>query len=238
MIDVKYITYGIVTHCTLKCDGCITKSELRSTKSSFIPLEMFKRDVENASKFIRAEEFAISGGEALQHKQIIDFLKIVKNSNIAPKTKLHTNGQLIDRQPEEFWKYIDRVVLTLYPNTPIDNNYIRSRFEAKCKEHNVILDVNITNEFMVVHSTIDKTRDTQKIYDECRYAHVDLCHTIHDGKYYKCFVPVVNKIEEDGVPIEETAVREYLENTTTPLKSCYSCLGTSGPTIPHRQVKY
>lgn len=236
MLNVRYLTYAIVTHCTLKCDGCITKSELRTTKSSFIPVDMFKRDVEAVAKFMRFEEFAISGGEALQHKKIIELLKIVKNCNIAKKTKIHTNGQLIDRQPEEFWQYVDKIVLSLYPNTPIDNNYIRSRFETKCKEYNIILEVHMPNEFMIVHADIDKNRDTQKVFDECLYVHAWECHTLHNGKYYKCFVPIVNKIEEDGVPIEETAIREYIENTTTPLKSCYSCFGTSGPRIPHRQV--
>lgn len=236
MINTKYLTYGIVTHCTLSCDGCLSKSELSTTKASFIPIEMFKRDVEAASKFIRTGQFALSGGEALLHKKIIDFLKIIKESNITDCVKVHTNGQLLDRQPDQFWENVDLLVLSLYPNTKLDNNYIRSYAEAKCAQYNITLHCHTPDNFIKIHTTADKERDTQKIYDECDYAHVHECHTIHDGKFYKCFVPIINKIEEDGVPIEETEVVNYL-NSKSPLKSCYSCFGTSGPKIPHRQVK-
>lgn len=237
MITSEYLSYAIVSHCTLKCDGCGSKSELKSTKASFIPVDVFKADIESAAKFMQVHEFIISGGEPLLHKNLIDLLKIVKSSKIAEIVRVTTNGQLINRQPEEFWKNIDKMVLSLYPNTPIDNEYVLTYAEEKCKRYNIQLELNTPSEFMRIYAPIDERRDTNKIYRECKIAHEIGCHTLDRGRYYKCYGPIINKIEEDGVPIEESAIREYIENKTIPLKSCYSCFGTSGPKIPHRQVK-
>lgn len=236
MITSKYLNYAIVSHCTLKCDGCGSKSELSSTKSSFIPVDTFKQDIESAAKFIQVDEFIISGGEPLLHKSIIELINIVKSSKIAKTVRINTNGQLIDRQPEEFWQNIDKIVLSLYPNTPVDNESVKQYVQTKCLQYNVELELNTPSDFLRIYAEPDSARNTQKIYDECKIAHEWGCHTLDKGRYYKCYGPIINKIEDDGVPIEETAVLEYLQSKT-PLKSCYSCFGTSGPKIPHRQVK-
>jgi organic radical activating enzyme len=235
LISSKYLSYAIVSHCTLKCDGCGSKSELSSTKASFIPVETFKADIESAAKFMAVDEFIISGGEPLLHKSIIELIKIVKSSKIAKTVRMTTNGQLIDRQPEEFWQNIDKIVLSLYPNTPVDNDYVNSYVAEKCRKYNVELELNTPSDFMRIYASLDDKRDTQKVYNECKIAHEWGCHTLDRGRYYKCYGPIINKLEEDGVPIEETDVRNYLQSKT-PLTSCYSCFGTSGPKIPHRQV--
>ncbi len=236
MINVPYLTYPVVTHCTLSCDGCLSKSELKSTKASFIDIDIFEKDVEAVSKFLHAGEFAISGGEALLHKKLVDLLKIVKKYNVSDITKVHTNGQLLDRQSTEFWEHIDLLVLTLYPGTNIDNAYVKKYAEQKCKEYNVIFHCHIPSRFKKIHAAIDVHRDAQKTYNNCDYAHVHKCNTMHHGKYYKCFVPVVNKVHDDGVELNEDSVKHLIESDKH-LISCNGCLGTSGPDIMLTQVR-
>lgn len=235
MINVPYLTYPVVSHCTLKCDGCLSKSELKTTKASFVDVDIFEKDIASVSKFLRAGQFAISGGEALLHKKLVELLKIVKKYNISDVIKIHTNGQLLDRQPIEFWENIDLLVLTLYPGTNIDNAYVKKYAEQKCKEHNVIFHCNIPSRFKKIHTVFGANKDPQKIFNNCDYAHVHKCNTLHNGKYYKCFVPVVNKVYNDGVELNEDSIKSYLESNKH-LISCNECYGTSGPDIMLNQL--
>lgn len=226
------IQYHLVNHCQLKCFGCGTKSD--SAKPFFNDIVQFEKDIYNLSKFMHFNSFNILGGEPLLHKQIIDFLKITKNSHLADELKITTNGQLLYKQPDEFWKLLDGVVLTLYPNSGVDNDVVLKLTQNKCDEFGVKLKWSLTEEFIQIHTDFKK-RDTQKIFDTCKITNDWSCHYFDNGRYYKCIGPIVENNTEDGVEIEQTAIENYLKETT-PLKTCYGCLGTSGPKFSHRQV--
>ena len=233
MIVRPNIQYHLVDHCQLKCHGCGTKSD--TAKPFFNDIGQFEKDIKTLKEFMHFGVLNILGGEPLLHKQIDDFLEIAKQYNIADCVRITTNGQFLYKQTDKFWQLLDNLTLILYPNSGIDNKEVLRFAERKCWEFDVKLECGHTEEFMQIHTTFEK-RDTQKIFDTCKIAHDWSCHYFNNGKYYKCVGPIVMKNPDDGVELEEKAITEYL-NSKIPLKTCYGCLGTSGPKYKHFQDK-
>lgn len=90
----------------------------------------------------------------------------------------------------------------------------------------------------------------RETYQSCQVVHEWRCHSVADGRFYKCpqsyFLPklvagcAANQAV-DSILIEDPAtfgrdLLAYLESTQ-PLAACGHCLGTSGWQFPHGQVR-
>jgi hypothetical protein len=90
------------------------------------------------------------------------------------------------------------------------------------------------------------------VHARCELPWKNFCHTIRNGRYYKCspapFLEdrlmrlgiVYEHGEADGVSIANSgdllAKLEAYLSASAPLKACEWCLGSSGPQLPHRQL--
>ena len=108
---VHKLEYNVAYHCNLRCDHCDHLSPFFSPKddefNASISLETFEKQLAILSRHIHGEEFLILGGEPLLHKNCVDFLRLVKQSGIADKTVLVTNGFLLPVQKDELFKTVD-----------------------------------------------------------------------------------------------------------------------------------
>ena len=244
MLHKQYFEHVLTDHCNLRCENCSMHSPF--IDEGFSELESFKRDLETMSKVMTIETFRFIGGEPTLHPQIIDFIKAVKDSGIAKKVAVCTNGVNIKSLPDEFFLAVDHIDVSVYYETGIDYSEMFWYLRKKRIELNEDFEFKQTpfTAFIDMYSNEKQDTETvQKIYDDC--VNKNTCHSFKDGKYYRCSVTLTkNKylksmgvdvdtdfLETDGLSLDvdnlEDRIKEYL-TSTVPLKACDYCKGTSG----------
>jgi organic radical activating enzyme len=252
-LRVLDLQFNVVEHCNLRCVECSHLSPWIAARS--VSLQGFRRDVAALAAVLHAERFCFVGGEPLLHRDLVAFLEAVREARLADAIVVMTNGVLIDRMPDGFFRAIDRLELSRYPGTPTTDDKVRVA-RTRCARFGKQFRLFDRTEFRLMH--LDRVNDddslVQQIYDSCQIAHLWNCHTIRDGMYYKCFRPAFTgpylarkgvAAEDfprvDGVAIHEPGLadrlRAYLADPT-PLRSCRFCLGTVGKLVPHRQLSH
>lgn len=254
MLTRDYLEYGVVEHCNLKCDGCTVFAP--HLEPFFTELSSFERDVKELAKSIYVKRFRLLGGEPMLHKQILDFVKVVKASGLAKRVGICSNGELAEKMSDEFYKTIDFLDISVYPTSRIDYIELKNFLEEKKKQFGLVYkmmehkkDFRITN----VDQEITDKNKVQDIYNRCEIAHSWSCHHFYDGYYYKCAKPIyqnkyfdrvgiktdIDYRQVDGIAIHEPNFAERLQsyvNGKTPLRACSFCYGTIGEKYPNRQL--
>jgi organic radical activating enzyme len=246
----KGVEYSLTDHCNLSCYGCDHASPLLHPR--FASPVAFQADLAALQGILHVQHIYLIGGEPLIHPEVLEFAQIAKASGIADTVALVTNGVLLHQAPDDLWKTIGRIDLTLYPGVPLRIPF--ATLVSKALHFGVRLNVRRSGAF---RQTLLNDQNTdmslvQKIFDACKIAHDYQCHAIYDGRYYKCSVaPYVPKrlalkdrlavhTAEDGVSLHHNPnLRRDLERYLTEgkaLGACSFCLGTSGYWRGHHQL--
>jgi organic radical activating enzyme len=256
--SVHKLEYNVTHHCNLKCDHCDHLSPFFGPKddefNSSISVTAFEKQIEILGRHVHAEEFLILGGEPLLHKNVLDFLRLVKASKIADKTVLVTNGFLLPNQPDELFEIVDKITISFYPSLPLKKEMI-DKAREKCEQHSVELEIFDQPKFSmsIVGIKNEDSRLVEGIFNTCTVAWTQRCYALHDGYVYRCsrapFIAYkLQKVgavakdfsKEDGLKLEDSedfgARAEEYFNRTTPLQSCSYCLGSVGKRVKHRQL--
>lgn len=244
------IEFNLTEHCNLSCTHCDHASPVMPTK--FADLKSFTQDVEVLSTALQAREFKFVGGEPLLHPQLLDFLKVAKDTQIANRLVLVTNGVLLHKAPDELWELIDGMWISIYPG-------IKYRFDwdwvqRKADEYQIFVSKKERPEF-AERSLIEENRNedfVRMVFQNCNLAHLESCHTIYEGRYYICSSSVwteprlalrgitFNNRESDSIAIHDNAnLHEDLDNlirTQEPLEACRYCLGSWARRTPNQQL--
>jgi organic radical activating enzyme len=255
---VKKLEYNISHQCNLKCHLCDHLSPYFSNKDiefdQKISLPSFCEDLHFLARYLHCDEFLILGGEPLLNPQACSFLAAVKESGIASRTVLVTNGFLLAGQDEQLFRAVDKISITLYPSVPLKQALL-TQIEAKCAQSGVELEINRKPKFMVgILGSKNEAPDlVNQIFSTCSVAWKNRCFVLHDGYLFRCSrapfagyrLAARNIVPEDfsrkdGLKIEETAefparMRAYFESAL-PLQSCSYCLGSVGKQTGHRQL--
>jgi hypothetical protein len=245
------VEYNLTEHCNLSCYHCDHASPLMAKK--FASLTDYERDIRAISEAIHVEEFRLVGGEPLLHPQLLDFMRIARETGIGDALKIYTNGTLLHTMPDEFWELTDILWVSPYPG--VRRRMSDEGIAAKCAEHDVALDLRpLITEFnrTCINNPVEDEDLTRRIFRECKMANEFSCFAIYDGMFFRCSVAPFTQQrlrlagiefpgnEVDGIKIHgNTQLAEEIEarvKSKEPLKACTYCLGTSGPLIPHRQL--
>jgi organic radical activating enzyme len=238
-------------HCNLRCVEC-------SHLSPYVPTALadatrVRRDLAALAPVLHCGAFRFVGGEPLLNKRLLELIRTVRESGIADRVVVVSNGTLIDRMGDDFFKSIDALDISRYPETDVDAAKIDIA-RSRCAKFGVRLSVNDKPQFRKVQidREIEDEAIVRMIYGSCRNAHMFVCHAIHNGYYYKCSrpifsdrylalkgMPVQDLARTDGVPLHGdnllARLADYIEDEE-PLRSCRHCLGTAGKNITQRQM--
>ncbi len=244
------IEFNLAEHCNLRCMHCDQASSILPKK--FAELESFARDIQALSTVLEAAELKIGGGEALLHPQILDFLTIAKDSHIANRIVLLTNGVLLHKAPEELWELIDGMWISVYPG--VQHRFEWDWVQRMAEKHKVWVWRKETPEF-AERSLVEEVRNDElvrMVFQNCALAHFESCHTIHEGRYYMCSPSVwteprlalrgvtFENRESDSVSIHDNPrLYEELDSLIrrqVPLKACRYCLGSWARSTPNVQM--
>lgn len=204
---------------------------------------------------MHSKQIKFLGGEPLLNRSICDFLVVARRSQMFDRIRVTTNGLLLSRMSDEFWKNVDILEISYYKNVN-DPLTVRdfSLFREKSTQFGVQLEIveNPKFAFMISDTPIPDPNLVHMIYSNCSEPHGRTpCHTIYHGRLYRCSrvhtldrylseIAVVHKNFStlDGLPVDSKLtvqhLRDYLESGE-PLKACGFCFGDFGRYERQRQ---
>jgi organic radical activating enzyme len=246
-IEIPGFCYTLLDHCNLTCHGCDHDSPLAPPRLT--SLDEFRRDLGSLSQVLHAHDLRMGGGEPLLHPQVAAFFEVARASGVAERLTLVTNGLLLHKAPPRLWALIDGIYLSRYPGVALPEPL--SFYEAMARQHGVFFDAADQSVFLhtLLNQRIDDRALVEAVYRECKMTGEWWCHTVHEGRYYKCSIAPFSRArmarlgvryrpEDDSVTLHSNpTLREDLARLLgrrEPLSACDFCLGTSGPEESHR----
>jgi len=174
----------ITEHCNLNCKSCSHFSPL--AQKEFANVESFEKDIKRMSELFHKKIYKICllGGEPLLHPQILDFIHIAYKYSPKAQRELVTNGLLLLKQTDEFWKTCQQTnTIINVTNYPVDIKIEEIKKKAKSENVKLIIELNI-KEFKKPDYDFNGEQNIKKNYKYCSSAiH---CTQLNDGKLTPC----------------------------------------------------
>jgi hypothetical protein len=249
-LRTRSLEYSAAYHCNLRCASCSHASPY--APKGFPHVESFRADLAALGAALRTDVLRILGGEPLLNPEVAALLRTARESRIAARVMVTTNGLLLHEMADAFWENVDLVLVTAYPET--EARLALDRIGAKARAFGVELFVERVPEFRGMILTAPQPRDwvTDLVYRSCRDVHEHHCHMLHEGRLYRCplppflpsylckigvdaYDPVADGLDLHGPGDLLQRLREFLLSGTTPY-SCAWCLGDLARREPHRQL--
>jgi organic radical activating enzyme len=253
-VRVEAFELHVVEHCNLRCAHCCNMSPYLD--AHVMSVEEIESQCRRMAEHVRADVFKIMGGEPLLHPRIIDILHVLRATGISDVIRLFTNGLLLARMDDDFWRALDHLTVSSYASAPVREDHL-ALIREKARAFDVVLNVKPVDRFSEVMSRTRAADDAaiQATYDECWLRH--RCLIVRGGAFFKCtraayFEEYQTRIavdqphpdpaaqrRADGVPLDAPDLRERLLaylNDQRPLGACRWCHGSSGPLVPHTQL--
>lgn len=245
MIELEFLEYPVTTACNIRCSLCDHAAGI--IPPFMVPYDTILDDFKAMVGTIHVDMFKITGGEALLHPEILNIIRCLKVSGICRKVTLLTNGILLSKMDEEIWKYIDTLIVSVYPG--IAPSMSTPKIIAKCLFEKVNPQIKIVEQhFRRLKTDKNSPEDTIRIFNDCKIRSAWHCHAVCQGLFYPCSVSQIipsfltaSGIKDiprsDAVPIFEPREIKELLSRRTPFEACAYCSGTSGNLEYHAQRK-
>lgn len=242
---LEYLVLNILDHCNLRCKGCDHFACVADPYN--VSYETIHRDLDRLAEIFHGDyimKIAVMGGEPLLHPELLKILKDVRKHFPYTTIRLTTNGLLLLKQGEEFWRVCREEHVTIV-NTKYPLNLDYEKMKEKAIEERV--------NFQFFEGTGDDTvkKSFKKIInlkgDSDPAESFSCCHIsnygnfLMEGKFYGCpfscqsyriFNKKFNKnlrmTEQDFIDIYKVHdMREILEFAARPKYYCRYCTGLS-----------
>lgn len=244
------VEVNVTEHCNLSCYGCNHASPILAEE--FLSVDAFIADFEALGEVFHSDELRMVGGEPLLHPQLPRIVAEAKRIGIADRIVLYTNGVLLHRMQPRVWELLDEIRVSAYPG--VTRRLGDEDCAASAKQYGVRLDIDYIGHFRqtLLNERIEDGDLVASIYRDCKEKGEWSCHILRRGKFYKCPIAAVtaerlrmlgiefherpgDAVQVAGNPNLREDLRRYLAEER-PLAACAYCLGTSGPSVPHRQM--
>ncbi len=245
------VEYSVVDHCNLRCAGCDHAAPHLARQ--FADPEAFAADMDALSQHLHVRVLRLLGGEPLLHPSLDAFIRAARNAGIADRIMLWTNGLLLHKVRRELLESFDIVRVSLYPGVQVRVDLAEMARSLAETGHTRLEAANVAKfQHQLLNHPIHDLRLVRRTYLRCGDAHFLSCHTVYDGRYYKCAkapileprlagagINVANRAQ-DGVALHRNPrLAEELSRyllSSDPLTACTWCLGTDGKSFSHHQL--
>lgn len=238
MIPKRKLRYEVhlAEHCNLNCKGCDNFSPL--AKKEFLNIVEYERDVKRLSFLFggKMKEIVLLGGEPLLHPKIEVFLRITREYFPVGKIRIITNGLLLPKMKETFWKscrkYSIEIVPTKYP-IKFDYDFVEKMARSNGVKYHYFnpgvvktlkkMCMDVTGKQSICHNFVNCHRANK-------------CITLKHGKLYTCsaapHASILNDYfnlgmelhENDGIDIYQAKDRkEIMRFLARPIPFCRYC---------------
>ncbi|MDB4936997.1 MAG: Radical domain protein, partial [Labilithrix sp.] len=253
-VPVESVELHVVEHCNLRCAQCCNVSPYLPVRS--LSVSEVRATCDRLRQVVRPDVLKIMGGEPLLHPDVGGVLRAVRESGVAPRIRLFTNGLLLRTLDDDAFAALDELTVSSYASAPMRPEIV-AETEERARRFDVVLNVKSVDAFSTVLSREAlSTAEAQAAYDACWLRH--RCLVVRGGVFYKCtraayhadYHALVDVEARDrdgdatqrrlGIPLdaEDFAPRlaAYL-GSGEKLASCTHCHGSSGPLAPHVQLR-
>lgn len=237
MIRMPLIDVMVGNACELRCVGCTNGIGL--LPMSLFPADEVERDVTLAAGVLRADVAVILGGEPLMHRDLIRLIHSTRESGIADRVRVLTNGIKLEKQPAEFFEAIDDLRVSIYPGKTPPEAVDHARQMAAAYGFELSFYDVASDPFRAVHTHEARSdQSAQETWDDCWYR--SNTRKLEQGYFWRCCTsahlsktvlglePHVDGLALDG--ITEDALAEYLDRSVF-MDSCRRCHGNTGPVL-------
>lgn len=134
---LEYLVLNILDHCNLRCKGCDHFACLADPY--FVSFDFIRKDLKRMQELFAGEnimQIAVMGGEPLLHPDLLLILKEVRTCFPHAVIRLTTNGLLLLKQVDDFWKVCREERITIV-NTKYPINLDYSKIQEKAKKEGV-----------------------------------------------------------------------------------------------------
>jgi len=236
---LAYFAVPIVEHCNLKCRFCDHFAPL--AEEEFADIKVFEKDFARLSELFNAKvnRIGLMGGEPLLHPQLNDFLCVARKYFPRSILQLVTNGILLLKQTEDFWKacMVNNIIIV---NTKYPLRLDFDKMKETAKRHGVKFE-HYDNSGEVLktshHIPLDLAgeQDARMNFNKCHHAN-NVCF-LSKGKLFTCTVaPNIghfNKFFNKDIPLtsadsidiykarDAEEIMHFLSNPIPFCKYCY-----------------
>jgi organic radical activating enzyme len=250
-----YLESDVADHCNLRCKHCTHHSPYMDR--GFYPLSEFQADIHRLANYMTVDTFRLLGGEPLLNPSLLEYIRVLRNSELSRNVSIATNGLLLDKCPQSIFDYIDAIDITIYPLGRYLVDKIMKSIERIRKKHSCAVNVYYKDEFIAQELT-KEILDQDVVDDIFKTCWIRKhCHALYRGFYFVCMqaprksaflravkcsddYSAVTNWHNDGLDIYadtfSSSLGEYLMNDTIPLNACRWCLGTRGAKQTHVQL--
>lgn len=195
--------------------------------------EVLEKDLAGLKPFMHFKALQMVGGEPTLNKQLVDLIKVGRASGIADSVSVITNGSLLHRMSDDFWKEIDWLQLSIYPK--LDPS-VPEFAKAKCAEFSKPFFSTVFTDF---YEQFRQPHNDGSHFATCHWR--SSCWQIHRGHFGFCpqslFFPknymglseFADALCIDGLTEEKL---DAFLNRTEPLNSCKMCMANELKTRP------
>lgn len=253
-VAVESVELHVVEHCNLRCAQCCNVSPYLDAKT--LSVADVRATCDRLREVVRPDVLKIMGGEPLLHPDVGGVLRAIKDSGVAPRMRLFTNGLLVRALADAAFAELDELTVSSYASAPVRPE-ILAETEERARRFDVVLNTKLVDSFSTVLSPVARGREAaQATYDACWLRH--RCLVVRGGVFYKCtraayYADYHARVSVDarderaeetqrtlGVPLDAPdfaeRVASYLSSRAA-LASCTHCHGSSGPLLPHVQLR-
>jgi MoaA/NifB/PqqE/SkfB family radical SAM enzyme len=229
-----HLDVHVTDHCNLNCRGCEHYSSI--SEPIFADLGQTTLELQRlAELFANIEQIYLLGGEPLLHPDVESFVREARR--IFPATRLYvmTNGILVTRMPDSFWKTLhDQNTTLLCDSYPI--NIDHEKIEELGAAHGVAIEwMKPAEEFFKIPLDPEAGCDPDRSFDRCRG--LSNCAIVRDGRLYPCAhaayadipakkygLPGILPGEKDSIGIfGDVSGDQIIDFLTTPVPWCAHC---------------
>lgn len=246
MIQLGNLEANLTRHCTLKCSNCNHGSAV--AKPWYMEPASMERDLGQLGQVAHFGFHCLQGGEPTLHPKLLQFMDIQQRSGIADKYGMLTNGTLLHKLPDEFWRKAAAPNFELrWSVYPIITDAQLAETTEKARSFGVDFRPGRIGAFKPM---LTRNKDGgAAVWKVCPWKR---CWTAHEGYFYHCPIaaifpeqfpeqfsaPVSHQV--DGYPLA-TLTEEIIQQMLTreaPLKTCEICTGAVvGDWVPWSEIR-
>lgn len=187
---LTYFVLNILDHCNLRCKGCDHFACIAEER--YVSLHDIQRDVLRMSELTQGAvtRIGVMGGEPLLHPDLLEILAATRAAFPNTLIQLVTNGLLLLKQSEAFWKCCYENDITIV-NTKYPIHLDHERMQQVAAEHKVKFEFYGNTEEVQKTSykmpmDIDGRQDPRMSFLACY--HANSLPLLMEGKFYACTV--------------------------------------------------
>lgn len=252
MITIPNLDCDVTSRCNASCCHCnrmVNPYRFAPGGPPSTTPQQVEHDLYHFGLIARTKRWAALGGEPTLHKQLVDILRVVRASGVCEDIAVWTNGIILRRMSDEFWRAFDTLVVSVYPGKVSDEDvqWIRD----KCVGEGVRLELKdervAPNWTRILEAEPTDAATTYTKYHQCWFR--TYCRALNFGYLFQCctspHIPQLLQGREygaDGVKIEglmEQGMRDFLFRDE-PLGACTVCMGRNTPRdvfVPWEEAK-